>query len=79
MNERHEEQGHRSGERDRGPKIVSIQEPEPEERAPPRPPVREYSLNWIKKPATSPRIIGSSPSTGPRIISGPGNGPQIVR
>ncbi|MGD2250377.1 MAG: hypothetical protein PVF58_18415 [Candidatus Methanofastidiosia archaeon] len=68
MNERHEERQQRSGERGRGPKIVSIQEPEPEERAPPIPPVREYSLNWIKKPATLPRIIGSSPSTGPQIV-----------
>jgi uncharacterized protein YpmB len=60
MNERHEEQRHRSGERDRGPKIVSIQEPEPEERAPPRPPVREYPPEQRRR-AEIPPHAGEKP------------------
>ncbi|MGD2250376.1 MAG: hypothetical protein PVF58_18410 [Candidatus Methanofastidiosia archaeon] len=58
MNERHEERQQRSGERGRGPKIVSIQEPEPEERAPPRPPVREYPPEQRRRTEIPPSEVG---------------------
>jgi hypothetical protein len=57
MNENHEEERRRTNREREGPKIVSIREPEPEERAPPGPPRRDYPPERTSRPRMPPRIV----------------------
>lgn len=57
MNENLEEQRRRSGQGEEGPRILSIQESEPENRAPPDPTARGYISEWTRRSETPPRIV----------------------
>lgn len=57
MNENHEEERRRTDREREGPRIVSIREPEPEERAPPGPPRRDYPPERMSRPGMPPRIV----------------------
>ncbi|KYK38377.1 MAG: hypothetical protein AYK18_17395 [Theionarchaea archaeon DG-70] len=64
MNENHEEQRRRKGYEGEGPRIVSIQEPELEERAPPGISTRRYTSEWARRPGTSPQIVKEPRKSG---------------
>lgn len=62
MNENYE-QRRRAGQEGEGPRILSIQEPEVEERAPPGISTR-YPPEWSRSPQVSPRIVEEPKRSG---------------
>jgi hypothetical protein len=60
MNENYEDQRRRASQEGREPRILSIEESEPEERPPPGPPMERYPPDRSRREGVSPRIVEKS-------------------